>query len=174
MSLHPILDQALAEGIFPITKRITIGQFASDKRCQRLVTHGVTHVLNVAEAESLASTVAAFRKVIDVPIEDLTPIPMGTGLFCVEAIHQVMSSPDTKLYIHCIAGQNRSPTVLWLYLLACGMDINDAKHLIVRRAPDAVPGHGSLVDSNLVHAVRSVGVANQMKPTDLGVLQPAY
>ena len=29
--------------------------------------------------------------------------------------------PDSQVYIHCIAGQLRSPTALWLYLMACGV-----------------------------------------------------
>lgn len=49
MSLHPLLDKAFNEGIFWITKRIAIGQFVSETRCQRLVEAGATDVLNVGE-----------------------------------------------------------------------------------------------------------------------------
>ena len=174
MTLHPFLDQALAEGIFPITKRIAIGQFASESRCQQLTTHDVTHVLNVGEAASLASTVAAFQRVVDIAIEDLMPIPVDVAVHCVETTHEMMTAPATTLYIHCVAGQNRSPTVLWLYLLACGMDGEAAKRLITERAPDAVPGHGSLIDNSIINAVRSVGVERRITPADPAALQPAY
>lgn len=174
MSLHPLLDQALAEGIFWITKRIALGQFVSAKRCKRLIEYGVTHVLNVAEAESLPSTTAAFQRVVHITMADLTPIPAEAALLSVRTIHEVMAQPGTKLYIHCSAGQNRSPTVLWLYLLACGMDADSAKRLIIERSPDAVPGHAALVDEELIDTIKALGKSAGMDLTDRTVLEPAY
>ena len=120
MSLHPQLDTALKDGVFWITKRIGIGQFVSETRCQCLLAANVTHVLNVGEAESLPSTTNSIQHVIDIPITDLQLIPVGTAEASVRAIHDVMLLPDTKLFVHCIAGRNRSPTILWLYLLENG------------------------------------------------------
>ena len=122
MSLHPHLMQAMGDGVFWITKRIAIGQFASGNRCRKLIEAGVTHILNVGDCESLtATTELGFRQVTDVAVVDLTRIPDDVAINCLNTIHAAMSEPDTKLYIHCSAGQNRSPTVLWLYLLAVGM-----------------------------------------------------
>jgi protein-tyrosine phosphatase len=175
LSPHPCLLQALEDGVFPITKRIAIGQFASEERCCRLIDRGVTHVLNVSDCESLASTAkAGFRKVIDFSVADLARIPDEHALRCLDTIHGVMSEPGSKLYIHCTAGQNRSPTVLWLYLVACGMEAGKAKHLIVERCPDAVPGHGSLVDDELIAAVRIHGSGEFCPLEDPAILQPAY
>ena len=85
-----------------------------------------------------------------------------------------MCEPDTKLYIHCSAGQNRSPTGLWLYLIALGMEREAAARLIVERCPDAVPGHSALVDDDLIAEIRSYGKAELRPLDDPAILEPAY
>jgi hypothetical protein len=59
--------------------------------------------------------------------------------------------------LNCVAGQNRSPTIIWLYLVACGPEPAVAKELIERRTLDACPGHSLLVDDALVRVVREHG-----------------
>lgn len=48
-----------------------------------------------------------------------------------------------------------------------------AKQLIVERSPDAVPGHSSLVNDELIHAITLFGSERQITPSDSRVLQPA-
>jgi Swiss Army Knife protein, DSP-PTPase phosphatase domain len=173
--MHPLLEQGLRQRIFWITRRLAIGQFATEERAQWLLEQGVTHVLNVGEGTSVvAESVAGFREVIEVPIEDLARIPDAVVIRCLKIVHDVMLQPDSKLYIHCIAGQNRSPTILWLYFVACGLSEEVARQMITLRSPDSVPGHGKLVDASLVVLVRRFGENNFLPPREASILKPAY
>src|SRR3954447_14965822 len=132
---------------FWITPRIAQGPFASEPRGVRLRAAGVTHILNVCEAPSvLAVGPGGFREVAWHPVEDLARIPNEDAIACIDALHRMLREPGSKVYVHCIAGQNRSPTMLWLYLVACGHDPAMAKRLIEGRNLDAVAGHARLVD----------------------------
>jgi hypothetical protein len=135
-----------------------MGPFASPKRTPELRQAGITHVLNVSESPSLVlAGPDLFREVVWVSVADLERIPDETARNCLDALHRLLGEPDSKVYVHCVAGQNRSPTVLWLYFVACGMDTTEAKRHIERRALDAVAGHARLIDVALVRFVREHG-----------------
>ncbi len=102
---------------------------------------------------------AGFQRVANVPLQDLTLIPSEAAAAVLNLMRDASAVPDVKLYVHCTAGQNRSPTVVWLYLVACGMPPGEAKRLIVARSPDAIPGNASLVDDELIEAARQHGRA---------------
>src|SRR5580704_3733254 len=121
IAMEASLARGFEDGIFWITERIAIGRFATVERSRRLLELGVTHILNVGDTPSLAEVATAgFQSVAEVPLEDLTLIPCEAALRCLDLMHEVLSVPDSKLFVHCTAGQNRSPTVIWLYLVACG------------------------------------------------------
>ncbi len=69
----------------------------------------------------------------------------------------MIREPGRRCLVHCIAGQNRAPTVAWLYLIALGLEPPVATALIGGRTLDAVPGHPRLVDDDLVRSVRRWG-----------------
>jgi hypothetical protein len=144
--------------VFPVTRSLWLGPFASPVRQPVLVASSVTHILNVGEAPSvLSARDGPFREVAWHPITDLERVPDELALACLTTLHRMVCQPDARVYIHCIAGQNRSPTVLWLYLVACGVPADRAKELIEAAARDAIPGHGRLVDAALVELVRRFG-----------------
>ena len=144
--------------IFPVTRFIWIGPFASPERRATLVANGITHVLNVGEAPSvLAASDGPFTEIAWHPIADLERIPNEAAVAILTRLHEMVCRPNANVYVHCIAGWNRSPTVVWLYLVACGMDEDEAKRLITRHAWDAVPGHGRLVDASLIDLVQQFG-----------------
>jgi hypothetical protein len=175
LSIHPTLQRALQEGVFFITRRIATGQLVTPVRCNLRISRGVTHLLNVGESPSLPCVAdAGFHQFADVSIEDLIRIPDATAITCLDFIRDALAAPDTKLFIHCTAGQNRSPTVLWLYLLACGMNADEARQLIVNHCPDAVPGHPSLVDAQLISVVKAYGSANFADSCDTSIYEPAF
>jgi hypothetical protein len=59
-----MLEQALRQRIFWITRRIAIGQFATAERAAWLREQGVSHVLNVGEGGSVvAAAVNGLHKV---------------------------------------------------------------------------------------------------------------
>ncbi len=172
--MHPKLMAAFQEGVFPITTRIAIGRFATPDRCAFLQEKGITHILNVSDAESLASIRnAGFAEVKDIPIDDYVRIPTEQALNAVQTLHATLNLPGSQIYLHCIAGQIRSPTVLWLYLVGLGMGKTPAKQMIVNRCPDAQPGHNTLVDATLVKAINDWG--RKLGRIDRAArMQPAY
>jgi len=156
--MRPEMIKALQEGVFPVTTRIAIGRFPAPGRCAYLLEQGFTHLLNVSEAPSLASTHnAGFAEVRDLPIDDYLRIPTADALEAVGSLHAMLNVPDSQVYLHCIAGQMRCPTVLWLYLVGLGMPEGAAREMIASHCPDAQPGHNTLVDSKLVASIQAWG-----------------
>ncbi|MEW4452251.1 hypothetical protein AB1L30_06140 [Bremerella sp. JC817] len=172
--MRPELMEALRYGVFPVTSRIAIGRFASPARFDYLQQHGYTHILNVSDAASLASTAdAGFADVKDMPLDDFMRIPTAEALAILGTLHAFLNIPDSKVYLHCIAGQNRCPTILWLYMIALGLSEDEARQRIVHACPDAQPGHRTLVDQKLIDAVRDWGVQLGYIDRD-DLLQSAY
>ena len=48
----------------------------------------------------------------------------------IEIIDDTLSSPEHKIYIHCIEGVSRSPTITWLYLIHLGLSPDEATEMI--------------------------------------------
>ena len=160
--------------VFPITRSICLGPFASPERLETLVSEGVTHILNVGEAESvLTASDGPFREVAWHPIVDLEAIPAESAIGCLRVLHRMVSEPGARVYVHCLAGQNRSPTVVWLYLIACGVLPAEAKSVIECRAWDAVPGHKRLVEAGLIETVKELGRHAFLPHPRPGALEPA-
>lgn len=147
--------------LFQITRNIWQGRFASRQRLDELRRFGITHVINVGESPNQLNELdGPFQRVIWHPIEDLVRIPSEDAIQCVDAIHECIRETGSNVYIHCVAGWNRSPTVLWLYLVACGLDRDTATKMIVLSSYDAVPAHPALIDESLVDAILRHGAAN--------------
>jgi len=169
------LEEAMRHRVYPITKRIGIGQFVTHGRAEYLRHHGYTHVLNVGEAESVVVPgPGGFQEVVDQSVEDLTRIPNDMAVRCLDALNRMLQVAGSKVYVHCVACQNRSPTIVWLYFLACGMGDTAAEERITVRCPDAVPGHTSLVDGRLLQLVREHGRRHFLPLHDANILEPAY
>ena len=153
LKMDKSIEQAMSQGVFWITPQLAIGQFASEKRAQLLREQGVTHILNVSDAPSVVSVESGFSQVVDVLIEDNVPIPHESARRCIEFVDLAIKDFAAKVYIHCTAGQNRSPTIAWLYLISTGMDERRARELISAKCPDAIPGHKLLVNEELIRAL---------------------
>jgi hypothetical protein len=148
------VEDEVRRRVYPITHSLWIGPFASPERQPTLLAGGVTHILNVGEAPCVLSPGAgSLHEVTWRPVVDLERIPDAVALDCLDTLHRMVCEPGSRVYVHCLAGWNRSPTVLWLYLVGCGMDPDAAKALIVSRAWDAIPGHPRLVDAELLRVV---------------------
>ncbi len=173
--MHSELEKAMRCRVFPITKRIGIGQFATPARAYDLLEEGYTHVLNVSEASSvIVASPEGFQQVVDHRIADLVRMPNETATRCLDIVHEMLQVGSGRVYLHCIACQNRSPTILWLYLVSVGMSKDNAKSLIVKRCPDAVPGHNTLVDDSLVQLVQEHGRKHLLPLHDSAIVEPAY
>jgi protein-tyrosine phosphatase len=166
--------QLLRTQVYPVTRGICVGPFASRPRQADLRECGVTHVLNVSESPSLpVEEGAGFIEVAWLPVGDLTRIPDETARECLETLQRMLVLPGSRVYVHCIAGRNRSPTVVWLYLVACGCDAAEARRWITERSPDAVPAHPLLVDGRLVEFARRHGAARFLPHPRAEVLELA-
>ena len=160
--------------VYRISRALSLGPFASPPRCAALIGAGVTHLLNVGEAPSvLGADDGPFREVAWHPITDLERIPDAAALASLETLHRMICEPDAHIYVHCIAGWNRSPTVVWLYLVACGLPPAHARALVETRAPDAVAGHPKLVDTELIEIVRLFGRREFLPHPRPEALEPA-
>jgi hypothetical protein len=159
--MGPGIYMRLEHQVCAVSKRLFLGPFLTPTRAAYLRTLGVTHVLNVGEAPSVVTpNVDRFIAIRDCANTDLALIPGDAAIRCITTLHEMLQQPTAKVYVHCIAGQNRSPTILWLYLIARGMPATDAKALIECHAPDAVPGHKSLADDPLVSIIKEHGRAH--------------
>jgi len=171
----PTLQSGMQHQVYWITRRIAQGQFATRERAYYLQAEGITDVFNVGESTSIIrADDYGFRSVQDFPVRDFQLIPKETALICLDALRAILCEVGSKVYIHCVAGQNRSPTILWLYFVACGMTREAAKSLIASHTMDAVPGHPQLVDNRLVTAVVAHGEKRFTPLPDPDILTPAY
>lgn len=143
-----------------ITQCLSVGPFASAERVPALLAAGVTHVLNVSESPNHISVADGFVDVAWVPMSDSHRLIPSTAVQALNALHEFALIPDSHVYVHCIAGQIRSPTILWLYLLACGVPLQDARDWIETRSPDAVAGHFRMVDHMHVQLAQEHGRAH--------------
>ena len=146
--------------MYRITRGLSVGPFASPERAVRLCAAGVTHVLNVSDAPSAVSAAAGFTEVASVPMYDSRRLPAFTMAWALDTLHRMASVTDAHVYVHCLAGQIRSPTILWLYLIALGIPPEDARDWIEERSPDAVAGHPKMVDHEHVVLAQKHGLAN--------------
>lgn len=148
-----------------VTERLLVGPFLVPARASYLRELGVTHVLNVGEAPSFLSPAdTGFLEIRDLAVTDLALIPDDVAVECLNALHEMLQTIGSKVYVHCIAGQNRSPTIVWLYLIACGMPRQEAKELIESAAADAIPGHKSLVNDRLALLAEDYGRSHFQAP----------
>ena len=149
--------------MFRVTNDIYVGRFASRERLDKLRNLKITDILNVSDTASQLTTAdGPFRSVSWFDIEDRVLIPIATAINAIDVIHRSLIADSGRIYVHCMAGWNRSPTIIWLYLLACGIPSGEATRLICAQAFDAVPGHSLLVDSTLTETVQAHGLANYL------------
>ena len=129
-----------------ITQCLSIGPFASAERAPQLLAAEVTHVLNVSDDSSHLSAADGFTAVAWVPMRDDRRLMHATAVRALDALHAFAAVPGAHVYVHCVLSMVRSPTILWLYLIALGVPPEDAREMIESRAPRATAGHFRVVD----------------------------
>lgn len=159
-------------GVYRVTRCLAVGGYPDADMTAFLRKIGVTHILNVCASEPAQATARAdFSEIVCRPIRDLYRMADDVVLDCLDSAHRMLRTSGSRLYVHCLAGQNRSPNILWLYLIACGMDPAEAKGLIEERTLDAIPGHPAMVDESLVETARLYGRRNFLPLSRPEILQ---
>lgn len=147
--------------MYRITQVLSVGRFATAERAEILRAAGVTHILNVSGGPShLSAADGGFREVAWEPLEDHSRLPPHTLVDLLDTIHRMSCEPESQVYVHCVAGHLRSPTVLWLYFIACGVSPEEARAWIEQRSPDAAPGHSRMITDEHVCFAQQHGLAN--------------
>lgn len=133
--------------MFRVTQVLSVGPFASGERADVLRAAGVTHVLNVShQGSEIVAAEAGFKEVVWVPMSDSQRLPFPSAKLALDALHSFASAPGSHVYVHCVAGLVRSPTILWLYLIALGVSPHDARQWIQKRSPKSSAGSAAMVD----------------------------
>lgn len=159
--------------MYRITSVLSVGPFASPERAEMLLAAGVTHILNVSGGPGeLTAASHGFKEVVWEPLEDFSRMPTDRMTLLLDTLHRMASETESHVYVHCVAGHLRSPTVLWLYLISLGVPPDDARSWIEQRSRDAVPGHRKMVDQQHVTLAQKHGRENFLPHPRPEVLVP--
>jgi protein-tyrosine phosphatase len=110
-----------------ITSRIYQGGWLRLQHIPELVQLGITHILNFdLPYEDPQPFIEANMTLHNVYIRDACLMTPQLVRDAIEVIDKSLSSPGHKIYIHCIEGVSRSPTITWLYLIHTGLSPEDA------------------------------------------------
>ena len=144
--------------MFQITRNIWLGPFASDRLLSTFQFCGITHIVNVSGSPNqLGEKEGPFTSIAWLPVRDGETIPLDDAVERLNKIHEFLCVSESNLYIHCNSGIYRSPTVLWLYFVSCGIDPVEANELIVSATKKAKPMAPNLITWQLVDAVKKHG-----------------
>src|SRR3954471_17693732 len=101
--------------MYRITHALSVGRYASPERAGHLRAAGVTHVLNVSDSPSrVPAGDGSFAAVEWVPIDDAERLTEAEAVRVLDTLHALVCEPGAHVYVHCVAWQLRSPTVIWL------------------------------------------------------------
>jgi len=159
--------------MYRITKCLSVGPFPSPERVEKLLSAGVTHVFNVSDTTSgVVSSAVGFKEVAWVPMSDSQRLPFPDAMLALDTLHGFASSPGSHVYVHCVAGLVRSPTILWLYLISLGVSGSDARKWIQQQSSMANAGSARMVDREHVLTARRHGLMNFLPLTRPEIVVP--
>ncbi len=105
-----------------ITSRIYQGGWLRPEHVPELVQLGITHILNLdlpyTDDLPLAEAQITLHNVFIRDYSLMTPQLVREVMGVIDTF---LSSPGHKIYIHCVVGVSRSPTIAWLYLIHSGL-----------------------------------------------------
>jgi hypothetical protein len=132
-------------GIYKIHDFIYLGQYPREESLLKLLDLGVKNILNVSGGNYNDKRFTVFN----VPVEDLREMPKDTALLVSRTIKDSVTN-ERKIFVHCMAGQNRSPGSIYLGLLALGYTGTVAEKMIEDNSLDAVAKHHKIITDRVV------------------------
>jgi len=139
---HPVLldfDEIILD-------RLWVGSYVLPEHVKRLQRMGITSVINMQSDEDIdryeietGKLDKAYRgagiELRWLPIPDFDENALfGKIRDCVEAIESALAAPGSKVYLHCTAGINRSPTVAAAFLMKTrGFGADQARSYLLER-----------------------------------------
>jgi protein-tyrosine phosphatase len=110
-----------------ITSQIYQGGWLRPQYIHEIVQLGITHVLNLdLPYDDPRPFLEANITLHNVYIRDACLMTPQLVRDVIAVIDKFLASSGHKIYIHCIEGVSRSPTITWLYLIHKGLSPEDA------------------------------------------------
>jgi protein-tyrosine phosphatase len=114
-----------------ITSQIYQGGWLRPEHIPELIQLGITHILNLdLPYTDPLPFIEANITLHNVHIPDYSLMTPQLVHEIIEIIDKSLSFPEHKIYIHCVEGVNRSPTIAWLYLIHRGFSPEEASTMI--------------------------------------------
>lgn len=124
-----------------VTGRIAVGgEIKSLFDVRRIAAQGITHVLNVrTNQDEVPLVLKAGLQYAANPTKDkdekIKPAAWFKSSF--DVIFGCLADPGTKILVHCQEGRNRSPSTIYFFLRAIGIDKKTAAGMITDARPEA-------------------------------------
>ena len=116
-------DQEMRPPVLPkiISKKIWFNGIIDLEGARFLKQQGVTHVLSLVGAYAQHNEIEKLgMEILKFSVSDQRELTTEGVLPIMRAIDKALQGDDSKIYIHCHAGQLRAPTITWLYLIYAG------------------------------------------------------
>jgi hypothetical protein len=127
-----------------ITERILQNGYITEVQAAELQRRGVTHLLNLdLPYASTRIVMPAGLTITELLVHDMAPLSADDARRVVAVLQRALDLDGGRVYVHCNAGLSRSPTAVWLYLVASGWEPEQASAVIAAAAkhldaPDSI------------------------------------
>jgi len=121
-----------------ITDRIAVGGWAeTPEKMAAVARSGITHIIDMTwevDDRPLAEPFG-IKVLVNATDDDFQSKPAALLQKGVAFAQAALQEPQSKLFIHCVAGRHRGPMMALAVFTALGWDLEDAMHLIAERRP---------------------------------------
>ena len=141
---------------FIIEKNIFQNGYFGPEDIVLLKNLGITHLLNLHHPYPFSDQLLNSGFVIkQIFLTDPAPIEKETAFEIVDFINDTLLNSQNKIYIHCYAGVNRSPTAVWLYFLAKGYSESEATKRIISGNKNLVVPDPFIISNLDLHLIKN-------------------